>query len=111
MIRCVLRLPVILYALNGICQSINVIESPQLRALFLMLRDELKDEDIPHRTTVRNRILEVWDEHLDHLAEEMNVCPRPIHLLGIQVYLIVMQESLGKVSFTTDMWSDPNKTP
>src|SRR6266436_2883755 len=25
--------------------------------------------------------------------------------------LMVTQESLGKVSFTTDMWSDPNKSP
>ena len=40
----------------------------------MMLREELKDEDIPHRTTVRNRILEIWDEHLDQLANEMQVC-------------------------------------
>jgi hypothetical protein len=39
-----------------------------------MLREELKDEDIPHRTTIRNRILQVWDEHLDTLANEMKVC-------------------------------------
>jgi hypothetical protein len=40
----------------------------------MMLREELKDEDIPHRTTVHNRILEIWDEHLDQLANEMQVC-------------------------------------
>jgi hypothetical protein len=40
----------------------------------MMLREELKDKDIPHRTTVRNRILEIWDEHLDQLANEMQVC-------------------------------------
>jgi hypothetical protein len=38
-----------------------------------MLREELKDEDIPHRTTVRRHILEVWDDHLDQLAAEMQV--------------------------------------
>jgi len=54
-------------------QSINVIESPQLRAIFLMLREELKDTDIPHRTSLRERILEVWNEHLDTLQEEMAV--------------------------------------
>lgn len=54
-------------------QSINVIENPQLRAIFMMLREELRDEDIPHRTTIRNRILQVWDEHLDALANEMKV--------------------------------------
>jgi hypothetical protein len=40
----------------------------------MMLREDLKDEDIPHRTTVRNRILEIWDDHLEQLANEMQVC-------------------------------------
>ncbi|KAJ7704901.1 hypothetical protein B0H17DRAFT_1175431 [Mycena rosella] len=44
-------------------QSINVVENKQLRAIFLMLRSELRDQDIPHRTTIRKRIIEVWDEH------------------------------------------------
>jgi len=54
-------------------QSINVIESPKLRTIFLMLREELKDSDIPHRTTIRKRIMEVWDEHLDMLQDQMMV--------------------------------------
>ncbi|KZP20378.1 hypothetical protein FIBSPDRAFT_954545 [Athelia psychrophila] len=73
-------------------QSINVIENPQLWALFLMLREELRDEDIPHRTKVCKCILEVWDEHLEQLADQM-------------------KGSLSKISFTTDMWSDTNLTP
>ncbi|KAJ7027234.1 hypothetical protein C8F04DRAFT_1399602 [Mycena alexandri] len=40
-------------------QSINVVENQQLRAIFLMLRAELKDSDIPHRTKIRKRIIEV----------------------------------------------------
>jgi hypothetical protein len=27
------------------------------------------------------------------------------------IKLTVLQNSMGKISFTTDMWSDPNKTP
>ncbi|KAJ7836917.1 hypothetical protein B0H14DRAFT_3141636 [Mycena olivaceomarginata] len=45
-------------------QSINVVENEQLRAIFLMLRAELKDSDIPHRTKIRKRVIEIWDEHL-----------------------------------------------
>ncbi|KAF8956711.1 hypothetical protein BDZ97DRAFT_1614520, partial [Flammula alnicola] len=52
-------------------QSINVIESPRLRAIFLMLREELKDRDIPHRTILRARIVERFDEHLKSLESEM----------------------------------------
>ena len=40
----------------------------------MMLREDLKDDDIPHRTTVCNRILEIWDDHLEQLANEMQVC-------------------------------------
>jgi hypothetical protein len=38
-----------------------------------MLREDLKDSDIPHRTTIRKRIMEVWDEHLDTLEAQMKV--------------------------------------
>ncbi|KAJ7433151.1 hypothetical protein FB451DRAFT_1064717, partial [Mycena latifolia] len=54
-------------------QSINVVENKQLRAIFLMLRSELRDQDIPHRTTIRKRIIEVWDEHLNTLERELGV--------------------------------------
>ena len=38
-----------------------------------MLREELKDADIPHHTTIRNRIAKVLEEHLTHLGDEMQV--------------------------------------
>ncbi|KAF7358762.1 HAT family dimerization domain-containing protein [Mycena sanguinolenta] len=52
-------------------QSLNVVENQQLRNIFLMLRSELKDSDIPHRTKIRQRVMEIWDEHLDKLESEM----------------------------------------
>ncbi|KAJ7137399.1 hypothetical protein C8R43DRAFT_893785, partial [Mycena crocata] len=58
-------------------QSINVIENEHLRAIFLMLRSDLKDSDIPHRTTIRNRIMELWDKHLDRLEAEIGVRELP----------------------------------
>lgn len=39
-----------------------------------MLRDDLKDSEIPHRTKVWDRILQRWDEYLDRLETEMGVC-------------------------------------
>lgn len=30
--------------------------------------------DIPHRTTIRKRIMEVFDTYLDQLVEAMQVC-------------------------------------
>jgi hypothetical protein len=39
-----------------------------------MLRKELRDCDIPGRTTIRKRIGEVLDEQLERLTEDMAVC-------------------------------------
>ena len=38
-----------------------------------MLRKELRESDIPGRTTIRKRIEEVIEEHLDKLEDEMAV--------------------------------------
>lgn len=54
-------------------QSLNIIESPRLRKIFLMLRKELKESDIPGRTTIRNRIEKIYTQHLEELTEEMKV--------------------------------------
>lgn len=39
-----------------------------------MLREELRASDIPGRTTIRRRVEEVLEEHLDKLETEMKVC-------------------------------------
>jgi hypothetical protein len=54
-------------------QAINVVECRQFRDLLLMLRKELRELDIPHRTTIRKRVEEVLSEHLDKLEREMAV--------------------------------------
>jgi hypothetical protein len=54
-------------------QSINVIESPELRKIFLLLRSELKESDIPGRSTIRNHIDKHYEAHMEQLEEEMMV--------------------------------------
>ena len=54
-------------------QSLNVVESPQFQRLLLLLRPELKESDIPGRTTIRNHISRCLQEHLDQLKKEMKV--------------------------------------
>jgi hypothetical protein len=39
----------------------------------LLLRKELKESDIPSRSTMRNRIEEAYDEHMKQLEEDMAV--------------------------------------
>ncbi|KAF7986895.1 hypothetical protein HWV62_12659 [Athelia sp. TMB] len=54
-----------------------------------MLREELRNMNIPHHTTIRARTLQVWEEHIEELSKEF-------------------EKSVGKISFTMDMWSDLN---
>ena len=39
----------------------------------MTLQQDLKDSDIPHRTTIRNRVKEMWDEHLNVLKADLKV--------------------------------------
>jgi hypothetical protein len=39
----------------------------------LLLRKELKESDIPGRTTIRNWIMEAFSNHLEKLEEDMKV--------------------------------------
>jgi hypothetical protein len=39
-----------------------------------MLKSDLKDSDIPGRTTLHKRIDETLKQHLDSLAAELQVC-------------------------------------
>ncbi|KAF8833124.1 hypothetical protein BDN67DRAFT_859737, partial [Paxillus ammoniavirescens] len=52
----------------------------------------LREKDIPHCTTIRTWVMEIFEEYLDQLAD-------------------AIQGSLGKISFTTDVWSDTNLVP
>jgi hypothetical protein len=40
-----------------------------------MLRADLKESDIPGRTTIRSRISEITEDHLGKLEKEMKVPP------------------------------------
>lgn len=48
-----------------------MIENEQLRAIFLLLRQELKVSDIPSRTTIEERIKESMQDHLEELKQDM----------------------------------------
>ncbi|KAJ6540667.1 hypothetical protein B0H19DRAFT_902815, partial [Mycena capillaripes] len=52
----------------------------------------LQEKDIPHRTKLRSLILDVWLKYYDSLKKEL-------------------KESLGKISFTGDMWSSKGLQP
>jgi hypothetical protein len=64
-------------------QSLNIVESPRLRRIFRMLRADLRDTDIPGRTTLRSRVTELFNEHLEQLETEMKVSTYPFIVLTV----------------------------
>ncbi|KAF9510406.1 hypothetical protein BS47DRAFT_1300302 [Hydnum rufescens UP504] len=70
----------------------NVIECPEFRALLLYLQENLTNDDIPGRTKIRSSILKMWQTEFLKLKSEL-------------------EGSLGKVSFTADIWSDSRLRP
>jgi hypothetical protein len=73
----------------------------------LLLREELKESDIPGRTALCNHIEKAFKTYMQKLEEDLKVC----NIQGIcgPTYCFV-QRAAGKISFTTDVWTDPNMT-
>ncbi|KAG8960298.1 hypothetical protein FRC05_006982, partial [Tulasnella sp. 425] len=73
-------------------QSVNVIENPFFRKLLVFVSNgALADDDIPHRTKVTSLIKSAAALEQQHMRKEM-------------------QNSEGRISFTSDLWSDPSLT-
>jgi hypothetical protein len=49
------------------------VEAKEFRNLLLLLKGDLQDKDIPHRTTIRKHILELQKEQAEVLSAEMLV--------------------------------------
>lgn len=58
---------------NTFVQSINVIDSPELRDLLTFISSELTDADIPHRSTLTKLIIRNFQAEYDKLCEEIQV--------------------------------------
>jgi len=73
MIWCVLFYFILSLKYNNRIQSINIVESPWLKKIFLLLRQELKESNIPGRTTICKKIDKVYQDYWKQLEEEMMV--------------------------------------
>jgi hypothetical protein len=54
-------------------KAIMIVERPEFRRLCLLLRPELHESDIPHRTTMQQRILDNFGEKLQSMSQHIQV--------------------------------------
>jgi hypothetical protein len=55
-------------------KSLNIVECHEFRQLLLLLRHDLKEELIPHRTKVRELVIQAWRQHFQILRRDLAVC-------------------------------------
>ena len=55
-------------------KSIAVLDCPEFHTLLLLLRNDLKDSNIPHRTKGRVLIIKAWKKHFMALHAELAIC-------------------------------------
>jgi hypothetical protein len=48
-------------------------ECPEFRAILLLLRSDLKDSEIPHRTKLRGLVIHYWKGYFVSLKEDLAV--------------------------------------
>ncbi|KAF5370272.1 hypothetical protein D9758_006873 [Tetrapyrgos nigripes] len=70
-------------------QPINVIECPEFRDVLAYIGLDLAPNDIPHRTKLMELIFSQFDNEFTNIKREI-------------------QNSLGRISYTSDMWSRGN---
>ena len=88
----------------------NCLECEEFRELLLYDAANLTDEDIPHRTKLRELIHSEFERYRAKLRDELhNVSWLAIFIIPYFVELTVLlcKRALGRISFTTDLWTDP----
>ena len=87
-------------------QSINVIECPEFRELLHLLREDLRDTNIPRHTKLRELIVKTWKDYFKVLKDDLAVSQFLFKALDCNSSLT--QNFMGRISLTADIWSDPN---
>jgi len=54
-------------------QSLRVVECPEFRQIILLTNSNIRDEDIPRRTKVREAVLEAWVNWFQKFKKELQV--------------------------------------
>jgi hypothetical protein len=73
-----------------------VVKCPEFRQLLLLLREDLKDTDIPHRTKIREQIIKAWKIYFQELKDDVVVC---YILLMTQIIAYDLVDGCGQDQF------------
>lgn len=82
-------------------------DAKEFRSLLLLLKGDLEENNIPHRTTITKRVLELHQQQIERLSNQMLVSILYyIYYINYIKLILLKQTSMGKISFTMDVWTD-----
>jgi len=74
-------------------------ECPEFRQLLLLLRNNLKDSDIPHRTKTRELVLQAWRDYFVALKADLKVSHQSVCGFALSSMIGSATESCGRSFF------------
>ena len=77
-----------------ILKSLNLVECPEFRRLLLLLRNDLSEAMIPHRTKLRDLIIQAWRQYFQDLRRNLDVCL--LSLLHAPVFILLTRHRWDK---------------
>ena len=78
--------------------------------MIVLLRDNIDDDDMPRRDKIHDAILKAWKEYYLSLKQDLKVCSNLFCILILSIYIFA-KAAIGKISYTSDIWSSDNRTP
>jgi hypothetical protein len=73
------------------------VDNKEFRNLLLLLKEDLEENNIPHRTTMTKRILDLHAEQNEHLSNQMLVSL--FNLFVLHLFYFILEELHGKNLF------------
>lgn len=55
-------------------QALSIVDGKEFRNLLLLLKDDLNDKDIPHRSKIKTEIVKAWQDYFVVLKQDLAVC-------------------------------------
>ena len=90
-------------------KAIYLVKCPEFQALLLLLWSDPKEPMILYQTKLWKLVIEAWRHRFQILKHDLAV---PLSFQACFPLLIsCVQNTLGQISFTTDIWSDQNCCP
>ena len=96
----------------NLSKSLNVVECPEFRNLLLLLRESLRDTDIPHQSQTHNNIINLWLQSFSVMQTQARVCAMwklfilqaTDNVSRLRWVMFCLQQTFGQIRTSNRIW-------